>query len=158
VPPFLSSTFVEEDLGTFVRRTSVMPLHGIKQFFSTLTVCTLITSLGVPPSVSAQAHIVSQEELHSALIAAAQSREKNREKIASALSTPKAEKALRGARLDVKQVTAAVASLSDAELARLAAQLHKTEADFAAGRLSERDLLWILVGIAALILIIVAVR
>jgi hypothetical protein len=144
-------------LGTFVRRTSVMPLPGIQQFFSTLTVCTLITGLGVPPSVSAQAHIVSPEEMRSAIVAATQSREKNREKIASVLSNPKVEKALRGARVDVKQVKSAISSLSDVELARLAARVHNAEADFAAGRLSDRDLLWILIGIAALILIIVAV-
>jgi hypothetical protein len=51
-----------------------------------------------------------------------------------------------------------VSSLNDEELARLAARADKADTDFAAGRMSDRDLLWILVGIAALILIIVAVR
>jgi len=52
----------------------------------------------------------------------------------------------------------AVATLDDAELAQLASRAQKTQADFAAGTLSDRDLIIILVAIAALILIIVAVR
>jgi hypothetical protein len=55
-------------------------------------------------------------------------------------------------------VKKAVASLSDAELAQLASRAQKAQADFAAGHLSDRDLIIILVVIAALILIIVAVR
>jgi hypothetical protein len=55
-------------------------------------------------------------------------------------------------------VKKAVASLSDAELAQLASRTQKAQADFAAGRLSDRDLIIILIAIAALILIIVAVR
>jgi hypothetical protein len=128
-----------------------------QQFLRSLTVCTLATSLALPPTVWAQAHVVSPEELQAAITAATQSRQHNRERIVSFLSAPKAEKALRSARIDVKVVKSAVSSLDDEELARLAARADKAEADFAAGRLSERDLLWILVGIAALILIIVAV-
>jgi hypothetical protein len=52
----------------------------------------------------------------------------------------------------------AVAQLNDQELAQLASRANKAQSDFAAGRLSDRDLIIILVCIAALILIIVAVR
>jgi hypothetical protein len=48
--------------------------------------------------------------------------------------------------------------LSDAELAQLAQRANTAQADFAAGTLSDRDLLLILVGIAVIVLIIVAVR
>ena len=56
------------------------------------------------------------------------------------------------------RVETAIETLSDEELARLASRADKLDQDFAAGRLSNRDLLIIIVGIAALILIIVAVR
>lgn len=135
-----------------------MPLPGIQQFLRSLTVCTLVMSLAGPQTISAQAHIVSQEELQSAIVAATQTRGKNRERVFSFLSTPKAAKTLGAAQLDIKLVKSAVSSLSDEELASLAARAEKAEMDFAAGRISDRDLLWILVGIAALILIIVAVR
>jgi hypothetical protein len=55
-------------------------------------------------------------------------------------------------------VKKAVASLSDAELAQLASRVQKAQADFAAGNLSDRDLIIILILIAGLILIIVAVH
>jgi hypothetical protein len=48
--------------------------------------------------------------------------------------------------------------LSDAELAQLASRADKAQADFVAGTLSDRDLLLIILGIAALVLIIIAVR
>jgi hypothetical protein len=52
----------------------------------------------------------------------------------------------------------AVGQLDDEELARLSARAEKTQREFAAGNISDRDLLIILVAVAALILIIVAVR
>jgi hypothetical protein len=52
----------------------------------------------------------------------------------------------------------AVSRLNDEELAQLAARASKAQADFAAGRLSDRDLIIILLAVVALILIIVAVR
>ena len=60
--------------------------------------------------------------------------------------------------LDPQQVKQAVSGLNDDELARLASRANKAQADFAAGRMDERDLIIILIAIAALILIIVAVR
>ena len=60
--------------------------------------------------------------------------------------------------MDAQQVKNAVAQLDDQELAQLAARANKAQSDLAAGSLSDRDLIIILVCIAALILIIVAVR
>jgi len=134
-----------------------MSHRGIRQFLKSLMVCALVTSLGVPPTVSAQAHVVSPDELQAAVLVATQVRRKNSETVVSFLSTPKAEKALRTAHVDLRLVKNAVSSLDDEELARLAARVNKAHADFVAGRLSDRDLLVILIGIAALILIIVAV-
>jgi hypothetical protein len=65
---------------------------------------------------------------------------------------------LKSAHIDAQHVQNAVSQLSDQELAQLASRASKAQADFAAGTLSDRDLIIILVAIAALILIIVAVR
>jgi hypothetical protein len=48
--------------------------------------------------------------------------------------------------------------LSDEDAARLAAQSRAVQKDIAAGNFSDRDLLIVIVCIAALVLIIVAVR
>ena len=134
-----------------------MTLSGLRQVARNLTVCTLITSLCIPPSYSAQNHVVSSAELQAAIVSATQARQKNREAIVAFLSSPRVEKALQTADVNLKQVKTAVSSLNDEDLARLAARADKAQVDFAAGRISDRDLLIILVGIAALILIIVAV-
>jgi hypothetical protein len=91
-------------------------------------------------------------------VAASRAREANLEKVVQLLSSPKAEEALRAVGMDAGQVKAAAATLSDEEVAQLASRAAKAQADFAAGALSDRDLLVILVGVAVIILIIVAVR
>jgi len=123
-----------------------------------LTACTLIAAFGFQQNLQAQAQLVTPAELQAAVLAASQDQQKNRDAVTRFLSTPQAQKALSAAKLDPGNVRAAIASLNDEELARLAARADKAQADFAAGRLTDRDLLIVLVGLAALILIIVAVR
>jgi hypothetical protein len=102
--------------------------------------------------------VVSPADLQKAAVAATQTREHNLQTVQTFLSSDRAVKALKTAHMDPQQVNNAVSNLDDAELAKLAARADKAQADFAAGDLSDRDLIWIIVAIAALILIIVAVR
>lgn len=118
----------------------------------------LTVIFAVPPNLIAQTHIVSQKDLQRETVAATQARQQNVETIQHFFSSPAAEKALKSAHLDPQRVKQAVSGLSDDELARLASRTSKAQADLAAGRLSDRDLIIILIAIAALILIIVAVR
>jgi predicted NodU family carbamoyl transferase len=118
---------------------------------------TLITLLAVPPGLQAQQHVVSPTDIHKELVKATQTRRQNRDKVRELFSSKAAQKALRKAGMNPAQVKAGVSMLSDAELAQLASRADKARDDFAAGRLSDRDLLFILVGIAVIILIIVAV-
>jgi hypothetical protein len=122
------------------------------------TACFLMAIFAVPQSLVAQTHIVSPADLQKATLAATQARQQNIETVQQFLSSAKAQKALQTAGMNPQQVKQAVAGLSDQELAQLAARSSKAQADFAAGNLSDRDLIIILVAIAALILIIVAVR
>jgi len=112
----------------------------------------------VPQSLVAQTHVVSPAELQKATVAATQARQRNIETIQQFLSSEKAQRALKTAHMDRQRVTQAVSQLDDPELAQLASRASKAQADFAAGHLTDRDLIIILVAIAALILIIVAVR
>jgi hypothetical protein len=123
-----------------------------------LLVCgLLVTSFVVPPSLRAQEHVVRPTDIHKELVNATERRNQNREKVSELFSSKAAEKALKGAGMDPGQVKAAVATLNDAELAQLAARSDKLREDFAAGRISDRDLLIILVVIGVIILVIVAV-
>jgi hypothetical protein len=92
------------------------------------------------------------------LVNAAQTRRQNLEKVKGLFSSDETRKAMEAAQTSPGRVDAAVSALSDEELTRLASRADKLDKDFAAGRINDRDLLIILVGIAALILIIVAVR
>jgi hypothetical protein len=124
-----------------------------------VAVATLLVALFiVPTDALAQSHVVSPADLQKEAVAASQVRQHNLDSVQRLLSTPAAEKALKSAKMDTQQVKTAVSTLSDQELAQLAARADKAQADFAAGTLSERDLILIILGIAVLVLIIVAVR
>ena len=115
-------------------------------------------ALAAPQRAFSQDHVVSPSDLQKDVAAASASREQNRQQLQDFLSSPEAQRALRSAHIDSQQVKSAVSQLNDDDLARLSARSEKAQKDFAAGTLSDRDLIIILVAIAALILIIVAVR
>jgi hypothetical protein len=121
-----------------------------------LAVCLMLTICAT--GILAQSHVVNQTDIHKELVNAVQTRQQNLEKVKSLFSSDETRKAMETARISPEKVDAAVSTLSDDELARLASRADKLDKDFAAGRLSDRDLLIVLVGIAALVLIIVAVR
>jgi Flp pilus assembly protein TadB len=121
-----------------------------------LAACLLLTLCAT--GILAQSHVVSQADIHKELVNAAQTRQQNLQKVKNLFSSDETRKAMETAKISPEKVDAAVSTLSDDELARLASRADKLDKDFAAGRLSDRDLLIVLVGIAALILIIVAVR
>jgi hypothetical protein len=131
-----------------------------KQCVRALTACILVTIFSVPQNLLAQAagHVVTPSEMQKAILDASRVRQQNLDTLREFFSSERAQRALKVAHTDPEQVKKAVVSLSDAELAQLASRAQKAQADFAAGRLSDRDLIIILIAIAALILIIVAVH
>ncbi len=135
-----------------------MTPSGVFRFPCGITVSVLISLLGISSCLPAQTHIVSPTDLKRAVVAATTARQHHLETINGFLSSAQMEKAFASAGIDPAQVKTAVSSLNDQELARLAARSEKIQSDFAAGRLTDRDLLLIVLGFAALILIIVAVR
>jgi hypothetical protein len=132
----------------------------MKQVSRVATAFVLSAIFALPQNLLAEeaAHVVSSSDLQQAAVQASTVRQQNVEQVRQFFSSEKANKALRSAHMNPEQVKNAVSTLDDAELAQLASRAQKTQADFAAGTLSDRDLIIILVAIAALILIIVAVR
>ena len=121
-----------------------------------LAACLLLTLCAT--SILAQTHVVSPSDIHKELVNTAQTRQKNLEKTMRLFSSDETRKAMEAAQISPEKVDAAVSTLSDEELARLASRADKLDQDFAAGRLNDRDLLIVILGIAALVLIIVVVR
>lgn len=129
---------------------------NFKLLFGFLVSGFLVISFAIPPSLRAQ-QVVSPTDIHKELVNATEARTRNREKVQELFSSEEAQKALKGAGMDPGRVRNAVAMLSDAELAQLAARSDKLREDFAAGAFSNRELLIIVVVIAVIILVIVAV-
>jgi len=129
-----------------------------RQNLQIVAACALLIVMLIPQSIFAQSHVVTPGELQKQAVAASRNRQHDLATVQQFLSSPSADKALRTAHMDPTQVKTAVAGLSDQELHQLAARGKKAKADFAAGTLSDRDLIIILLAIAALVLIIVAVR
>lgn len=131
---------------------------GPWQSVRVLIACLFVILFAIPPDVMAQSHVVKPSELQQEMVNATQTRQHNLETLQNFLSTPAAEKALKSAKVDPQQIKTAVSMLSDDDLAQLSSRAAKAQNDFAAGRISDRDLIWIIVAVVALILIIVAVR
>jgi hypothetical protein len=130
---------------------------GLRQSGRALITCLFITLFAFPHNLLAQTQVVSPSDIHKELVKTTQMRQKNLQKVEQLFSYDTGQKALKSAQIDPEKVKAAVSTLSDAELAQLAARADKLKQDFAAGQLSNRDLLFIILGIAVVILIIVAV-
>ena len=130
------------------------------QFARIFLLAVSIAAFAVPRNVIAQdsQHLVSPSDLQKATVDASQSRMQNIDTLNSFFSSDQAQKALQSAHMNPQEVKKAVAGLSDQELAQLASRAQKAQSDFSAGNMSNYDLLIILICIAALILIIVAVR
>jgi len=114
--------------------------------------------LAIPRDALAQNHVVSSSDIQKDVAAASASRQQNLAQLGNFLSSPEAQQAMKTAHINYQEVRNAVRQLNDDDLARLSARSAKAQKDFAAGKLSDRDLIIILLAIAALILIIVAVR
>ena len=114
--------------------------------------------LVVPQDVFAQNHVISSANLQRDVAAASALRQQHIVELQALFALPQARQALKSAHMDYRQVTDAIPQLSDKDLARLAQFSQNSQNNFAAGTLTNHDLLVILVAIAVLILIIVAVR
>lgn len=120
--------------------------------------CVLFTLLAAHPILRAQDHVVSPTEIQKEAVAATTARQHNVATITRFLSSSQAKQALKDAHVNSTEVKSAVANLSDEEVAQLASRVDKAQADFAAGNMSDRDLILILLAVVVLILVIVAVR
>ena len=100
-------------------------------------------------------HVVNVTELSKDASAPAEVRQANETAIRHLMSSEPGQKALGSAKIDYSRVDKAVAQLSDEDVARLATRSRQVEHDFAAGSLSDRDLL-VIVIIAVLVIALVA--
>src|SRR5713101_6113298 len=118
----------------------------------------LIGLAAIPAGAQDKQHVVSLSDLNKDAARPAQTRLSNEEAVRSLLSSDQGQKALKSTNLDYQKVDKAVAQLSDEDLARLAERSRQAQNDFAAGRISDRDLLWIILIAIGIIVLALALR
>jgi hypothetical protein len=130
----------------------------VKVLVSMLAIAALLGLAGLPARAQDKQHVVSLSDLNKDAARPAQTRQSNEEAVRTLLSSDQAQKALKSANLDYQKVDKAVGQLSDEDLAKLAERSRQAQSDFAAGRISDRDLLWIIVIALAIIVLAIALR
>ena len=120
----------------------------------------LLCLAGLPSRSQGQEkqHVVSLDELNKDATRPAEARQADESAVRNLLSSESGQKALKSANLDFQKVDKAVSQLSDEDLAKLAERSRQAQKDFAAGTLSDRDLLWIILIIVAILIVALAVR
>src|SRR5260370_6954904 len=110
-----------------------------------------------PGAALAQDHVVSPGEIQKDAAGASSARQQHVQQLDGFLSSKEAQQPLKSAHMDPQEVKNALGQLDDDALARLSARAENAQRDFAAGKISDRDLLIILVCGAGLVPIFLAV-
>jgi cobalamin biosynthesis Mg chelatase CobN len=130
----------------------------LKQLAALLGLCVLLAMFTGFPLFGAEDHVVSSSELQQQAVAATNTRQQNADTVTRFMSSPKAQQELQTAHVSPTEVKSAISKMSDEEVAQLAQRVDKTQADFAAGGMSDRAVILLVIAIIVLVLIIVAVR
>jgi len=120
----------------------------------------LLCLAGIPSRSQGQEnqHVVSLDELKRDATRPAEARQADESAVRNLLSSESGQQALKSASLDLQKVDKVVSQLDDEDLAKLAERSRQAQKDFAAGKLSDRDLLWIILIIVAVLIVALAVR
>ena len=117
-------------------------------------ICSTLVVLFSFGSVLQAERPASVDELNRLAVAASEDRKADREKLEQFFSSDLAQRALKQARMDPKQVTRAIASLDPDDAKRLAARAETAQRDFAAGALTNQQLTYIVIAIGTALLVI----
>jgi hypothetical protein len=103
-------------------------------------------------------HVVSLDELSRDAARPAQTRRANEAEIRQLFATVDGQKALKTMNVDYAKIDRAVSSMSDEDVARISDRARAIDRDFAAGNLTDHDLLVILIIALIVIILIVVLR
>src|SRR5262245_3590643 len=107
--------------------------------------------------VLAQSQAITTAELRDAVKQAAADRQKNLEQVRSFFADPKVSKALKQGHIDSGRLQKAISALDAGELAKLASRTTQIQNDFAAGALDNQELTYIVIALAAAVLVLIVV-
>jgi len=105
----------------------------------------------------AQSQTITATELREAVKQSAADRQKNLEQVRSFFADPKVSKVLKDSHIDSGRLQKAFSALDAGELAKLASRTTQIQNDFAAGALSNQELTYIVIALAAAVLVLIVV-
>jgi hypothetical protein len=127
----------------------------------TRTVMVLVMALAwlVAPGerLFADDHAVSAADLHQTLVEVAKTRQTNVDTVQKFLKSEVVQKTLGHQIVSVAKVEKAIPLLNDEELSRLASQCRQVESDISGGELNNQEITYILIALAAAVLVLVIV-
>ena len=126
-------------------------------FARALVVCSLVFLLISQQGLIAQSQVVRPSELKDAIEKASAARQKNRDQVRSFFASKPVKTVLSKASISSDRIDRAVSSMSADELGKLAQRTQKIQSDFAAGALSNQELTYIVIALAAAVLVLVVV-
>ncbi|HEV2136777.1 MAG TPA: PA2779 family protein [Terracidiphilus sp.] len=127
------------------------------RFIRAIMTAVFAAAVAVSPALAAPApqHLVTPGALQQSAMSASQARQQNIEELRQFLSTPQAQKAFQQARVNPEEVKNAVSGLSDQELAQLSQRATTAQRDFAAGAITNKELIIIVLGVILLIVLLI---
>jgi hypothetical protein len=128
----------------------------MRNFFFVLVLLSFVMVL-TESNLMADDHVLNADDLHKSLLDARNQRQENLTRVENFLDSQTGKNAMETAHLDPIEVKKAVSTLNDEELARLASQTQLSQSDFAAGALTNQQLTYIVIALAAAVLVLVLV-
>lgn len=125
-----------------------------KSFFATTLAVALLSLLAFTPAARAQDHLVTSQALQQQVQSTSAARQQNIDTLTKFLSTPLAESAMKAHHISSVQVRTAIPTLSNQELASLAARASHAQQQFAAGFIGTGMLLVIIIAIVVVIIVV----
>ena len=126
--------------------------------FATMLLAAAVTAGPMWAQSQADQHVVPLGELNKAAAGPAETRRANEAEIRQLFATVDGQKALKSVNVDYAKIDRAVSSMSDEDVARISDRARAIDHDFAAGNLSDHDLLLILIIALIVIILIVVLR
>ena len=130
----------------------------VKMCVAMLAIAALFGLAGISARAQEKQHVVSLSDLSKDAARPAQTREANEVAVRTLLSSDPGQRALKSAGIDYQKVDKAIGQLSDEDVAKLAERSRRAQNDFAAGRISDRDLMWIIVIALGIIILALVLR
>ncbi len=137
------------------KRLSTLLLQGA---FLGLMICALAFPTDIFAQAALQDHIVNPQAMQQQLEASSAARQHNIDTLNNLLSSPVAEQAMQQAHVTPSQVKTAFPTLSDEELSNLATRAADAQMKFAAGSLSNHDMLLIILILVVVIVVVAIVH